>query len=232
VERRIAKLERKKNGETREVHEELKRSEIPFWRKLVAIIGWIRAQLHRRIQQPYNILTWESPGGGINESNHLIDNDHWYGIKLQTENLRGELGREEVNPNATKDVNVFVFNAGNSGCYRVSAYVELIYGDQLAADEYGLDHLRLKLTRNWAPFKRDLAKTRMITPGGVYYLSGAAYGGDIVKLNAGDKLSVWANISGWESPSPYNFTIKAHMAINYIGGEDVKQINNEEGTWN
>jgi len=232
--RKFSKIEHSKKKQSFEVTQELLRREVPFYQKLLNILGWLQLMANRALIVPANVCTWQTDVGGYGETNLSLATNCWHGVKFQVENLRGELGRSEKNILADIPVNLFVFNAGDKGCYRVSAFFEIGFGDSDAAEEFGLALFDIRLSRNWLPYKRKLGTCDLTnTAAPLFRTYGWAGGSDIVYLEPGDKLSIWMPLHGFSSIEPYPVNIEGYITINYLGegNKNTKEITNEVTTW-
>lgn len=229
--REFRKIERGENKQSVEVHQPIRRYEIPGYRQLLNILGWIQLKLNRPLILPENILTWATDETGYNEDNTTLATNEWHGIKFSIENLRGELARLEKHPTADEDVDVWVFNAGDEGAYRISGHFEIVFADQDSADWYAPGTLVVRLAKNWKPLKRVFGRCNMTArTSPINLLSGIINGSDIVYLKAGDKLSLFLPLVGGTSPAYKTFTVTSHVAINYLG-KKTRQITDEVTEW-
>lgn len=229
--RHFKKIERQKDKQSVEINQPILNFEVPFYKKILAMIGWLKIMVLRRSHEYYNATQWSTEEFGYGETNSTLATNAWHGMKFTIENSRGELGRIERNPLADREADLWVFNAGRKGAYRVSVFLHVGFGSQEAADHWAPGVLYAKFGINYKPLKRIIGAYYMLyREDPINGMNGWINGSDIVNLNAGDKLSVFLPFLGDYSPSPYSINFSGYVAVNYVG-KNVKQISNEVTEW-
>ncbi len=181
-------------------------------------IGRLNLLVNRKFYEPNNVLQWTMPVLGNAESNITINATEYYGLKFDTEILRGDLA-------CSYKIGIYdtwSFFAGVAGAYRVGIVFKLVFYDDATAQEYflvnsQLEEPKLTLSINGTWLTHPIAWNEGLLEDGLtlkvrHYLTGTQN----IWLNAGDRLNIYFNMHGKASPVPLVFTTFGHISINFL----------------